>query len=444
MSALINLAAEQAVIAGALMRPDLIDLLADDVSPADFSEPFFGDVFGLILREHAKGQPLNPVTIKPLLNGDVRLEQIGGAAWLAGLAGESASIVAARPCAKQLHELADKRRLVAALTEIIVNAEDPEHSAIALAADVDAATSAVCDRIGEAGELTGAAALDLALKAMDSPQRGVLCHRIPSLDRLMGPMRGGDFVVMAGRPGMGKTALALSYSLGVAESGQGVLFVSLEMGATQLAERMAADLCFDANEVPYSAIRDGVLNQDQARAVMAARDRLAKMPFQIVDRSSLTIARLRRLVKRWSRRFEAQGIKLGLVVVDYLQLLRVDGTRDRFEAVSEISRTLKELAKENGVPVLGLAQLSREVEKRADKRPQLSDLRESGQIEQDADVVLFLLRAEYYLRQQEATAAVTSALSQCAGKVELILAKRRNGPSGSAFADFNLQFQAIR
>jgi replicative DNA helicase len=248
---------------------------------------------------------------------------------------------------------------------------------------------------------------------------------------------------------MGKTACALSYALGAAARGHGVLFVSIEMGAEQLAERMAADLCLDSR-IPYADIRDRRLTSQQRMEVCRARDRLAAMPLQVIDKGGLTIGRLRILVRRWCRRFEARGQKLELVIVDYLQLLRADRKMDRYETVTEISKSLKEMAKDNNLAVFALSQLSREVEKRPDKRPQLSDLRESGQVEQDADAVLFFLRPEYYLRTEEPApndpkhAEWQVALDKCQGRIELIAAKRRNGQTGSRVADFLGQFQAVR
>lgn len=442
---LANVEAEAALLGALMQSAKLIDPVADNLSPGDFSEPLHGRIYAAIIGQHSLGKAANPITLKPHFENDAAMNEVGGAGYLGKLTGNSMVLVGARDFAAQVRDLAARRRLVAGLTETIAAAGNLDAAVDDLAAQADNAISALRDTGGASGEYSAAEALDLALKAMESPRRGVRCGRIPPMDSLLGPMRPGDLVIGAGRPGMGKSALASAYSLGVAEGGAGCLFVSLEMSALQLAERMASDLCFDAKPVPYSLIRDGKLNTDNLRQVIAAKDRLAKMPLAIVDRSGLTISALRRLVKRYARRFQAQGNPLGLVVVDYLQLLRPDSKLNAYEAASEVSRALKEIAKEHGVAVFALAQLSREVERRPDKRPQLSDLRESGQIEQDADAVIFLLRQEYYLRQNDcANPAIQAALAQCEGKVELILAKRRNGPTGSLAADFHAQFQAVR
>ena len=251
---------------------------------------------------------------------------------------------------------------------------------------------------------------------------------------------------------MGKTALALSYAIGAAQQGHGVLFVSLEMSSTELAARMVADLCFNGNDgVPYNAIRDGVLNDWQADKVCKARDTMHRLPFHVVDAGQLTVGRLNTLIRRHARKMAARGHKLELVIVDYLQLLSSDARgRSNYETVSEVSRGLKAAAKDHGVAVFALAQLSREVEKRPDKRPQLSDLRDSGQIEQDADAVLFLLRPEYYHWQAEPEKDTSAwdkweaELREMLGAIEFILAKRRNGVTGATFGSFYGTYQAVR
>ena len=442
--ALANVEAEAALLGALMQSAKLIDPIADRLCAGDFAEPLHGRIFAAIVGQHSLGKAANPITLKPHFENDEAMKEVGGFAYLAQLTGSGAVMVGVNDFADQVRDLAGRRRLISGLNDTIEAASNLDLAVDQLAAQADNAISALRDTGAASGEYSAAEALELALRSMEAPRRGVRCGRIPAIDNLLGPMRPGDLIIGAGRPGMGKSALALSYALGAAEGGDGCLFVSLEMPAAQLAERMASDLCFDAKAVPYSLIRDGNLTGDNLRQVMAAKDRLAEMPLAIVDRAGLTIAMLRRLVKRYARRFKAQGKPLGLVVVDYLQLLRPDSKMNAYEAASEASRALKEIAKEHGVAVFALAQLSREVERRADKRPQLSDLRESGQIEQDADAVIFLLRQEYYLRQAESSAATQAALTQCEGKVELILAKRRNGPTGSLVADFHTQFQAVR
>lgn len=449
MEALSNPEGEAAILGAMLLEPKAVDAVADILGPADFSEPFFGFVFDAITANHNKGQSLNPLTIRPLLEDQPAFVELGGMSWLATIAESPLQALAAVPTARQVRELADRRRLVDGLQKAIEAANDHDRTAEELVELADSAISGA-RRTEESGEYSGASCLDLVINGFDEPVQGVTCGVIPSIDDLLGPLRPTHLVIGAGRPGMGKTATAISYALGAAARGHGVLFVSLEMAAEQLAERMAADLCLE-QRIPYAAIRDRRLTPSQRMDVCRARDRIAALPLQILDKQGLTIGRLRTLIRRWARRFEARGQKLELVVVDYLQLLRTDKRMDRYEAVTEISRSLKEAAKEHGVAVLALSQLSREVEKRGDRRPQLSDLRESGQIEQDADAVLFFLRQEYYLTQggeklpsDPEYEAWSRSLEACRGRIEFICAKRRNGQTGSRTGDFLGTYQAVR
>ena len=449
-ASMVNTDGEMAVLAAMLCERRVIDDLTDMLDPEDFSVGFFGHVFGLVTREHAAGRTVNPVTIKPQLEGFDDFAQLGGMTWLAGLTSSPLPILAAKGTARHIKELAERRRLVAGLTEAIEAANDPERRIEELVEVADQAVTAARDTGDDKGEFTGAAALDLVIDGFDQAVTGVECGVIPAIDSLLGPMRPTHMVVGAGRPGMGKTATAISYALGAASRGHGVLFISLEMGAEQLAERMAADLCLD-KRIPYEAIRDRQLTIDQKREVCRARERLVDMPLQILDKQGLSISQVRTMVRRWARRFAARGQKLELVIVDYLQLLRADRGMDRYAAVTEISKSLKEIAKEQGLAVFALSQLSREVEKRGDRRPQLSDLRESGQIEQDADAVIFFLRHEYYLAQEGEPDPDDprhrdwhKRMDACRGRIEFICAKRRNGQSGSRAGFFHGQYQAVR
>jgi len=442
-----NIDAEMGVIGAALYQPTCIDRLADVLTPDQFADPFLGFVYGTILREHGLGRSLSPLTIKSFLEGEPAFGQLGGTRWLAGL-GNPAAIIGALENARQIAEMARRRKLVEGLRETIIRAADYEQSVDELVSAADEAIGLARDAGQGASEFSGAECLDAVIEGFDAPLEGVTCGNIPALDELLGPFRPGHLVIGAGRPGMGKTATAISYALGAAAQGDGVLFVSLEMEAKELGERMAADLCLE-HRIPYEAIRDRRLNANQKREICRARARLEEMPLQIIDKAGVSTAQLRAMVRRWSRRFAARGKTLRLVIVDYLQLMRGTG-KDRYEQITQISQALKEIAKENGVAVFALAQLSREVEKRADKRPILADLRDSGSIEQDADTILFLLRDEYYLRSAEPhpndpkREGWEQSLARCQGRIEFICAKRRAGSTGSRTGDFLYHYQAVR
>jgi replicative DNA helicase len=443
-----NVEAEMGIISAALCEARVVDSLADTLAAEDFSDPFLGHVYGLIVREHSLGRPVNPVTVRPYLEQEPAFRELGGLAWLADLTASSMSVMAAKGNAQQVRDFAARRRLIEGLREAIDQAGDLDRDVEESIAWADDVLSTARDGERATGEHSGADCVRSVIEKFDEPVTGVECGTIPSIDKLLGPIRPGHFVVGAGRPGMGKTATAISYAIGAARNGHGVLFVSLEMGAEELGERMAADLCAHIG-VPYSRIRDRSLSPDQKREVCRAFDEVQDMPLQIVDRSGLRVSQLRTMVKRWKRRMAARGQSLELVIVDYLQLMRPDRKADRYEAITEISQALKEIAKEHKVGVFALSQLSRAVEQRADKRPMLSDLRESGQIEQDADAVLFFLRAEYYLRLVDPRDDAErieweSALERCRGQIEFICAKRRNGATGSLTGEFRYEFQAVR
>lgn len=426
-----------------------VDRAADILEPADFSEPLFQRLFEAILAQVAQGKPANPATLRPMFLDDPAIAELGGPSYLMHLTQNPAAWFTAGDAAQQIAELATRRRMREGLREAAHECAvmtTPTGDIVTMADAAVAAKGQSDVRQGSAAE-----ALGELIDGLDRPVEGVECQHIPTFDELHGPMEPSQLIILAARPGMGKTAFAISYCLGAAQAGYGVLFVSLEMNQQQLAGRMAADLCFDGAEIPYSAIRDRNLNDFQKRRVVDAHSRMQSVPFSVIDAGSLTPGRLAMLARRHDRRFRARGHKLDLIVVDYLQLMRPDsGTNKPYEAVSEVSRCLKMLAKDMNVPVLALAQLSREVEKRPDRRPQLSDLRDSGQIEQDADSVIFLLREEYYLRQAEPDqmspkrAEWEAAMQTLGGQIEFILAKRRNGTTGNAFGAFHGAYQAVR
>lgn len=446
---LISFDAEQQLVAELLFTNGLIDRATETLSADDFAEPVHGRIFAAMARQDALGKPSNAITLKSYFEGDEGFEALGGPGYMARLSG-IASGHGALDLARMVADLASRRTMRTGLAEAMAACADVNTPPAEVASMADAALASRAE--DSIAQPTGAESLAALLDSMGKPVRGTLCNVIPSLDTLLGPMRPKQLVIGAGRPGMGKTAMALSYSIGASMSGHGVLYVSLEMSAPELAARMAADICFNGEKgVPFSAIRDGDLNDWQKREVAKAASMMEGYPFQIVDAGGLAMGRLNSLVRRHKRRMAAKGHSLDLVVIDYLQLLSPDAKgRSNYEAVSEVSRGLKAMAKDHDVAVFALAQLSRTVETRPDKRPQLSDLRDSGQIEQDADAVLFLLREEYYLRQAEPEqmspdrAQWEALMAEAQNKIEFIIAKRRNGVTGKAEGAFYGAYQAVR
>jgi replicative DNA helicase len=437
---LANLQLEQSLLGLLMADNSHVDRAADVLAPADFSDHEAQHIYETILHLVSQGKPANPATMRGLVSNP---------GLLIALTANPMVWMTPADAAKQLAELGQRRRMRDGLINAAQTCDDLTAPASEVVTLADAAIAPKAQ--GSMREASIAKCLGDYIDGLDHEQHGVLCQSIPSFDELHGPMEPSQLIILAGRPGMGKTALALSYTLGAAQAGHGVLFVSLEMNTQQLSGRMFADLCFDGAEIPYNAIRDRKLNDFQRRRLAEVQSKAHSLPLRIIDAGSMTPGRLGMIARRTDRRMRAKGQKLDLIVVDYLQLMRPDsGANKPYEAVSEVSKALKALAKDAGVPILALAQLSREVERRAGCRPQLADLRDSGQIEQDADSVMFLLREEYYLRQDQPEptspdfAKWQLALSEVSGKIEFILAKRRNGTTGKATGSFHGAYQAVR
>ena len=448
-----NVEAEAALLGALLMENDLIDRAADVVDVEDFSFALHGRIFSALLYEFAQGKKVTPVTLRPYFDGDDDIKDLGGVGYLARLTADAAGLLAFKELCAQIADLGIRRRMQEGFKAAMAACSDMSAKIGDIIGQADAAMTISGKE--EIHQVSGAECFDEVLTGFDDVGAGgVLCGSIERLDDVLGSIRPKQLIIGAGRPGMGKTAVAISYAIGAARRGHGVLFISLEMSSHELGMRMASDLCFDMGEhdrVPFAAIQAGTINDRQRDAIRRARDFMADLPLFVVDAGSMTIGRLNMMVRRYARRMEAKGQKLELVIVDYLQLLHPDQrNRSAYENVSEVSRGLKACAKENAVGVLALAQLSREVEKREDKRPMLSDLRDSGQIEQDADGVLFLLRQEYYLLKNEPDPgsdkheAWRVLLERNRGKIEFIVAKRRNGVEGYSAGRFFGPYQAVR
>ncbi|WP_164852751.1 replicative DNA helicase [Novosphingobium umbonatum] len=450
---LANLEAEAVLLGGLLIDNRQIEAVGDRLAAPDFYEPLHGRIFEAITRESAFGHTVSPITLRPYFEGDPAMQSLGGLSYLARLTSDGQGLYSLPTLVQQIADLSRRRKLHAALATAAEACADMEQALPDIVANADAALT-LPDASREARELTAQEALFEMRQNAKASSVGIICGSIPNADATLGSLRAGQLIVIAARPAMGKTAFALSYATGAAKQGNGVLFVSLEMSAEDLAERLASDLSYGADgrdALPYSVVRSGRLN-DRQRCRLAEIDHEAsRLPLYVTDPAHMRIGQLDRCIRRFSRRMAANDQRLDLVIVDYLQLLQPDTKgRSEYEAISEVSRMLKALAKRHGVAIMALAQLSREVEKRPDKRPQLADLRGSGQIEQDADIIAFLLRQEYYLRQAEPDLGTSErlaweeALDAVSGLLELIVAKKRAGVTGSAFCRFEGAFQAVR
>ncbi len=456
-----NVEAEAALL-GALMIDNRI---AEDVQiklrSEHFYEPVHGRLYDAILKLIDRNMVANPVTLKPMFEADEAIKTLGGTAYLAQLTGSGAALIGARDFATQIYDLALLRELVSVGRDMATRALDTSE-AISPKEQIEEAEVAlyrVAEQGGESGSVKtfGQAtrmAVELAEKALNAG--GGLSGVTTGLDTVnskTGGLHHSDLVILAGRPGMGKTALATNFAFNAARRwvrdeedgiepsksvGAKVAFFSLEMSADQLATRILSE----QSGISSENLRMGKISQTDFRNLARASAELESLPLFIDDTPALTIAALRTRARRLKRR---HGI--GLVVVDYLQLLAGSGKAsdgNRVQEISEISRGLKTLAKELQVPVIALSQLSRAVEQREDKQPMLSDLRESGSIEQDADIVMFVYREEYYVQSREPKrpnegddakifddhAKWATDMERVFGLAELIIAKQRHGATG--------------
>jgi replicative DNA helicase len=284
-------------------------------------------------------------------------------------------------------------------------------------------------------------------------ESGMMCNTICDLNTITAGLQPGWLTILAGRPAMGKTAVATSAAIGYAKAGHGVGFISLEMDSLALGQRIAADMThMMGNPVAYPAIREGRLIKLDLDHVLMARDAMAKLPLRMVDVSRMTLSRVAASVKRMKARMAAQGQKLEILFIDYLTLIDPDTpSKNRSVDVGTISRGLKALAKQEQISIIALAQLNRGVEAREDKRPNLSDLRDSGEIEQDADNVIFLYRDEYYLKlaqpdpdKADAYLKWQAQVEAAQGRIEFIAAKVRAGEARTCKGFFFGQNQAVR
>ena len=455
-----NVEAEAALL-GALM---IDNRLAEDIQlklrPEHFFEPLHGRIYEQLLRLVDRNMIANPVTLRPLFEADEEMKEVGGPAYLAQLTGSGAAIIGARDFAEQIYDLALLRALVGVGREMVERALDTSEE-VEPKGQIEAAESALY-RVAEDGGGEGSvksfasAATEAVRMAEKALQTGGglsgVTTGLEALNSKTGGLHNSDLVIIAGRPGMGKTALAANIAFNAAmrwirdredgilpekSAGAGIAFFSLEMSADQLATRILAE----RSGISSENLRMGKISQQDFRNLARAAAELETIPFYIDDTPGLTIAALRTRARRLKRQ---KGI--GLVVVDYLQLLQGTGRNsndNRVQEISEISRGLKTLAKELNVPVIAAAQLSRAVEQREDKRPQLSDLRESGSIEQDADMVWFVYREEYYLSAKQPAddhpdlPKWQEEMNRAYGMAEVIIAKQRHGATGKARLKFD-------
>jgi replicative DNA helicase len=444
---LANYEAEQALLGTILGSAAAYDRVAEFLRPEHFADPVHGRIFAASARLIESGRPANPVTLKNLFDQDAALADIGGSKYLVDLVKVQMPVSFAADYAGEIVALAKRRALISSMEMALSEARivDPDAPIDNQIGALEAKLSEIqaIGLVGEEATPIGKAVTDAIERAKSAFQNGAKSTGIQSgiaaLDHKIGGFHPGNLVIMAGRPSMGKTALAECIADNIAAAGAGVLFFSLEMTRDEIGER------FIARETGITVDRQrkgevgGLTDFD---VMLEAQQRFGRIPLFIDDTPAITIAQLRARARRAVRRDH-----IDVIMVDYLGLMqpaqrRQNGSRN--DDVGEISRGLKALAKELRKPVIALSQLSRANESRDDKRPQLSDLRDSGSLEQDADVVVFVHREEYYLdRQQPKPKAGEDegkfssrlsdwhvAMAKVTGRAELIVSKNRQGPVG--------------
>ena len=448
-----NIEAEQALLGALLVNNDVYDRVAAIVNEIHFYDPVHGRIFEIAAQRIQKNALASPVTLKAFMEDDEGLAELGGPAYLARLAGASVSVFAARDYAQMIYDLAIRRDLMAIGEEITDKAQRMEVSnepaeqiveaeqrlyALSEQGQVDSGFQSFLKAVTDAVNIANAA------YQRDGGMAGTSTGLL-DMDKKLGGLHPSDLLILAGRPSMGKTSLATNIAYNIAKNykkgtlpdgtigavqGGVVGFYSLEMSSEQLASRILSE----AAEIESQRIRSGEMTEEEFRRLVEAAKTLESCPLFIDDTAALPISQLAARARRLKR---THG--LDVLVVDYLQLVRPASAKDsRVNEVSEITQGLKAIAKELNIPVIALSQLSRQVENREDKRPQLSDLRESGSIEQDADIVMFVYRGEYYKEREkpadhEADKMMTwqAEMEELHGKAEVIIGKQRHGPIGT-------------
>jgi len=458
-----NVEAEAALLGALMIDNRLVEDVQLKLRPDHFFEPLHGRIYEAILKMTDGNRVANPVTLRPLFESDQNIKEVGGVAYLAQLTGSGAAVIGARDFAEQIYDLALLRALIGVGRDLVEGALDTSED-VAPLAQIERAESALYS-VAEEGGAEGRAksfadatkeALEMAERALNSGGHlSGFTTGLESLNAKIGGLHKSDLIIVAGRPGMGKSSLATNIAFAAAQrfgrdledgfepeksAGAPVALFSLEMSADQLATRILAE----QSGISSENLRMGKISQQEFRSLARAAAELQSLPLYIDDTPGLTIAALRTRARRLKRQ---KGI--GVIVIDYLQLLQGSGKAsndNRVQEISEISRGLKQLAKELNCPVIGLSQLSRAVEQREDKRPQLSDLRESGSIEQDADIVLFIYREDYYLASKQPAEDHTDFakwqddMQRAYKKADVIIAKNRHGATGKETLHFEGAF----
>ncbi|MAK12651.1 MAG: replicative DNA helicase [Candidatus Pelagibacter sp.] len=452
-----NVEAEQTILGSLLANNEIFDEITDQLDENYFFDPIHQKIFKIISNLISKGLLANPVTIKNFFNSKDELIEIGGVDYLIKLTKVSTTKNQIKYYSQLLSDLYIRRQLINISEETL---EESKNKDLEISGtNILENTERKLFEIAERGEFQRSfmtfkdalkETIDMATAAYKNDQGIVgVPSGLTDLDDRLGGLHKQDLVIIAGRPSMGKTALATNIAFNASLNLQkndlkaSVAFFSLEMSSEQLSTRILAE----QSRIKSNDIRRGKINQDDFERFIEASKNLEMLPLHIDDTPAITISALSNRARRLKRK---EG--LDLIVVDYIQLMKSSGYRNegRVLEIAEITQGLKALAKELDVPVIALSQLSRQVEQREDKKPQLSDLRESGSIEQDADVVMFVFREQYYLEKQEPKPGTAEhvewqeKMSLIHNQAEIIIGKQRHGPTGVIKLEFESAFTKFK
>lgn len=452
-----NIELEQALIGCLLLNNESASRLPDSLRPDHFYAPLHRRLVEAVLQARSRDQLATPLTLKTQFENDPDFREVGGFSYLVRLVEDVPSVRAIEQFAKAIYDLATRRELINVGEGLVNDAYDAplDYTPADQIEAAERALYALADPAKRGGGFKSfrqAAAKALETAEYARQNRGGIpgvTTGFKKLDEKLGGMQKSDLLIVAGRPGMGKTAFATNIAVNAARrkladptEGGTVAFFSLEMSAEQLATRIISEV----SEIPLWEIRKGRVEARDFGRLIEAVTLLENLPLYIDDSPGLSISQVTARCRRMAR---DKKIGLDLVVIDYLQLLEGSGMKrneNRVQEVTEITKGLKNIAKELNIPVMALAQLSRSVDSRDDKRPVLSDLRESGSIEQDADAVMFVFREEYYHKSREPAqddpeyAKWLEKMNRIFGKAEVLLEKHRHGPTGSIRLAFDGQF----
>ena len=444
-----NLEAEQALLGSILVNNDIIDEISNIINPSIFYDPAHTKIYEVIELLNNKGMIANPITLKNYFEKDNMLDEVGGTEYLVKLTRFSGSTKQAIDYAKVIHEMYLRRELVLISDNLSSETlNEKEKSAEKIIENTEKSLFDLAERgsfsqsflkFNQALDQT----IEMATMAMKN-DKGIVGvpTGLTDLDSKLGGLHKSDLIILAGRPSMGKTALATNIAYHAAQTlvsrqeKSSIAFFSLEMSSEQLSTRILSEQA----KIKSDDIRRGKVTEEEINRYIETSRNIYDLPLYIDETPAITIATLSNRARRIKRLFG-----LSLVVVDYIQLMRAGNLNrndGRVQEISEITQGLKALAKELGVPVLALSQLSRAVEQRDDKQPQLADLRESGSIEQDADVVMFVYREAYYLERKQPKlgsiehAEWQSKMNDVNGLADIILGKQRHGPTGTVKVEF--------